>query len=270
MKTNDFPLASYLVRIGLKGQSQPNEQGLREIHEAQAYNIPFENLDIHLGRAISLKPDDLIAKLVHQRRGGYCFELNGILHLALKAIGFAVQPVLARTLYRRVEPTARTHEVLIVTVADRRWLVDVGFGGPGLRSPIPLSTSHTDEQCGEHFRLRTDNRYGWVLEKKIEDSFTDLYAFAEEVTLDVDIEMANHYTATWPSSIFRLHRMCARPKPWGRVTLNDMDLNIYRDGNTFRKFLPSGPEYMAALAEHFGLDLDAAYEDFVPLGDGQT
>ena len=88
MEPNDFPLSKYLARIGLEAAPEPNAQGLRQVHLAQAFSIPFENFDIHLGRAISLKSEDLAAKLILRRRGGYCFELNGLLYLALQCLGF--------------------------------------------------------------------------------------------------------------------------------------------------------------------------------------
>ncbi len=266
MKIIDFPLQQYLERIGLSHAPQPDEQGLRQVHTGQAFSIPFENLDIPLGRTISLNPEVLADKLIHRRRGGYCFELNELLRLALKSLGFVVRPQLARVLYKCPNPTARTHEVLIVTISGREWLADVGFGGPGLRAPIPLVSGRIEEQFGERYRLIRDSRFGALLRKHAEDGFFDLYAFdQDEVTLDADLEMANHYTSTWPESIFRLQRMCALPAHWGRVTLTDMELTIYRGGEITSRTLSPGSEYMSALTEHFGIDLNMNYEDLSPL-----
>jgi N-hydroxyarylamine O-acetyltransferase len=267
MEPTDFPLSQYLHRIVLNTAPEPNERGLRQVHLAQAFSIPFENFDIHLGRAVSLNSRDLAAKLILRGRGGYCFELNGLLLLALKALGFAVRPLLARVLYKRLDPGARTHEVLIATVSGRDWLADAGFGGPGLREPIPLVPDQVEEQCGELYRLRRDSLYGMVLQKGAGDAFVDLYAFDEdEVTLDIDIEMANHFTSTWPASIFRLQRMCALPTSRGRATLTDMELTIHRDGEIASRTLRPGPQYIAAISEYFGINLDARYEDLLPLG----
>jgi N-hydroxyarylamine O-acetyltransferase len=270
MDAADFPLSLYLARIGLTAAPDPNEEGLRKLHAAQAFSIPFENLDIHLGRTISLEPDALVSKIIRRGRGGYCFELNGIFHLALRSLGFAVRPLLARVLYGRSDPGARTHQVLIVTISGRDWLADIGFGGPGLRLPLPLIPGQVEKQYRELFRLRSDPKYGIVLQKESNDAFVDLYAFDEdELTLDIDIDMANHFTSTWPDSIFRLHRMCSLPKSWGRTTLSDMELTIHRDGQSISRTLPSGPQYMAAIAEHFGICLDAAYESLAPLSQSQ-
>jgi N-hydroxyarylamine O-acetyltransferase len=266
MNEIDFPLSTYLARLGLNKIPDPGEAGLREVHAAQAFSIPFENLDILLGRSISLRKEDLVSKLINQRRGGYCFELNGLLHLALKSLGFTVQTHLARVLYGRTDPGARTHQVLIVTISGQDWLADCGFGGPGLCLPLPMIAGQVGEQYGERYRLRRDSEYGMVLQKESKDSFMDLFAFdRNERTLAVDIEMANHYTSTWPESIFRLHRMCSLRKPWGRVTLSDMELTIHREGESASQTLPPGLPYMTAIAEHFGIHLDSKYEDFAPL-----
>jgi len=263
MNSIDFPLSRYLGRIGLSSPPARDENGLKEIHAAQTFTIPFENLEIHLGRTISLKPEDLTDKPLERNRGGYCFELNGMLHLALRALGFIVRPLLVRVLYNRTEPGVYEHQVLIVTISGQDWLADVGFGGPGLRLPIPMIPDRTYEQFGDRYRLRSDPDYGWVLQKESESTFIDLYAIRDQLILDDDIEMSNHFTSTWPGSFFRAQRMCAIPKTWGRITLADMELTFHQDGRSAGRILPPGPPYMEALAEHFGLVLETEYKDFV-------
>jgi N-hydroxyarylamine O-acetyltransferase len=260
---NDFPLPQYLDRIGLNKIPEAGVEGLCELHAAQAFSIPFENLDILLGRTIALAPEQLVSKLIVQRRGGYCFELNGILHLALKSLGFAVRPLLVRVLYGLVTPSAHTHEVLIVTMDGKDWLADVGFGGPGLYLPVPIVADQVFEQYGERYRLQRNPKYGMMLQRELDDkSYIDLYCFQiEDRTLDCDIEMSNHFTSTWPQSIFRLHRMCSLRKSWGRTTLLDRDLTVYHDGQSVTEVLPEGPQYLAALEKHFGIYLNAKYEE---------
>jgi N-hydroxyarylamine O-acetyltransferase len=256
MNSNNFPIDHYLERIGLSCPPSICEGGLHQIHSNQAFSIPFENLDIPLGQPISLKQEDLVHKILNKKRGGYCFELNGILHLALTALGFSVTALLARVLYGCTEPTARTHEALIVTIAGKKWLADVGFGGPGLRAPLLLTTDLIQEQYGEQFRFRSDPKLGIILQKATQGEFLDIYAFDEdELTLDIDFEAANHFTSTWPASLFKLHKMCALPNPGGRTTLLDMELTIYKGDQIMKRDLNPGPDYLAALAEHFGIDL---------------
>ena len=263
MNSIDFPLSRYLERIGLSRPPGRDEEGLKEIHAAQAFTIPFENLEIHLGRTISLKPENLIEKILDRKRGGYCFELNGMMHMALKALGFIVRPLLVRVLYNLTEPGPYAHEVLIVTISGQDWLADVGFGGPGLRQPIPMIPDRTFEQYGDQYRLRSDPVHEWVLQKESRGEFIDLYTIRDQLTLDADIEVSNHFTSTWPGSFFRAQKMCVMPKTWGRITLTGMELTFHRDGRSASRTLSPGSPYMEALAEHFGLVLETEYEDFI-------
>ena len=263
MHPADFPLDGYFERVGITGMPRADETGLQALHAAQAFSIPFENLDIHLGRTVSLKPEDLVEKIVFRKRGGYCFELNQLLRMALAGCGFRVRPVLARVLYQRTEPGPLTHEALIVTLSGRDWLCDTGFGGPGLRLPLPMTARRISEQYGEKFRLQRSPDGEWVLQKETTEGFITLYTFLDLPALDVDIEMSNHFTSTWPASIFRLHRMCALLKPAGRVALLDRELTLQENGRSRKKRVPAGPEYMEALSGYFGIELGTEYEDFI-------
>jgi N-hydroxyarylamine O-acetyltransferase len=259
----DFQIDPYLKRIGLVRAPAADERGLKEVHAAQVFTIPFENLDIHLGRPVSLKPEDLVEKIVFRKRGGYCFELNGLLGLALRAIGFTLHPVLARVLYQLPEPTALTHEVLVVNLSGRDWLADAGFGGPGLRLPLEIQPDLVSEQYGDSYRLLRNSIGGWTLQKKAATGFIDLYMFQDTPALDIDIEMSNHFTSTWPSSRFRMHKMCSLASADRRITLLDTELSIHKRGRTSRRTLPQGPAYVEALAEYFGIELGTTYEDFI-------
>ena len=111
-----------------------------------------------------------------------------------------VRPLLVRVLYNLTEPGPYAHEVLIVTISGQDWLADVGFGGPGLRLPIPMIPERTYEQFGDCYRLRSDPDYEWVLQKESGGTFVDLYTIKDRLTLDTDIEMSNHFTSTYPGS----------------------------------------------------------------------
>jgi len=227
--------------------------------------MPFENLDIHLGRPISLEPCHLAEKLIERRRGGYCFELNGVFAMALDGFGFAARRQLARVVYGGSTPGARLHQVMLITLGSRRWLGDTGFGAPGLRTPIPLELDRIEEQFGERFRLVRPADYQFALQKESDAGWLDLYVFTEEPTIQADIDIANHYTSTHPLSSFRLRRVAARLEPWGRVTLHNMTLTTFRNGHEEAATLDPGRAYMDALVEKLGLDLRASYDDFMPL-----
>ena len=264
MISSAFSPDAYLARLSLAEAPQPTEDGLEAVHRAQAFTIPFENFDILLGRGISLAPAMLVDKLVRHRRGGYCFELNSLLLMALEAFGFDVRPLLARV-HTRGAPTGRSHMVVLVRLKRRRWIADVGFGGPGLRAPIPLELSRRARQDGQSFRLIESKPFGTMLQRREDNRWQDLYSFDLGPALPIDLEVGNHFTATHPSSFFTFSRVAALPLPEGRISLLDRSLRI--SGSTVRTELEidEGPAYLAALHKHFGIDLGVSYDKLKPL-----
>ena len=146
-------ISEYFVRIRHSGDRSTSNETLRALHLAHVLTVPFENLDNFLGRPVSLEPADLFAKIVTAKRGGYCFELNGLFSLLLETMGFEVTRLIARVRYGSKPPYPRSHQVLMVKIAGEPWLVDVGFGGNGLLKPIPLAAGARVRQCSEEFRL---------------------------------------------------------------------------------------------------------------------
>jgi N-hydroxyarylamine O-acetyltransferase len=139
--SESFDLDAYLARIGYAGPKAPTLSTLQAIHALQPAAIPFESLDPFLRRPVRLDLASLQQKLVGQRRGGYCFELNGLFAGALRALGFSITPLSGRV--RWMAPPdrpegARTHTLTRVDLADGAWLADVGFGGHLLAGPIRL------------------------------------------------------------------------------------------------------------------------------------
>src|SRR5678816_4121784 len=131
-------LSAYFARIGYSGPPEPRFASLQGIVAGHAMAIPFENIDVLLGRGARLDIGAIIDKLVRRRRGGYCFEHNTLLRHALEAVGFKVAGLAARVLWNRPEgdPTARTHMLLRVMLPEGDFLADVGFGGLTLTAPL--------------------------------------------------------------------------------------------------------------------------------------
>jgi N-hydroxyarylamine O-acetyltransferase len=213
-------LAAYLERIGVGAGA-----GLAEVHRAHVTAIPFENLDSHRGIPVSLELDDLERKLVHERRGGYCFEHNMLLCAALTALGMDVEPMLGRVRLGRPpgSPRPRTHLVLRVHQGDRMWLADVGFGNGTLLEPIPFGPGDEHDQAGWRFRLVQDGAEH-VLQTATADGWADVYGFVPEPVPVIDIETSNWFTCTHPSSPFVTGLIVAVNRPDGtRVVLSDRE-----------------------------------------------
>ena len=197
----NLDLGAYLSRVGYDGPVEPTLEVLDAIHLAHATTIPFENLDILLGRPIRLDLVSLQDKLVRDRRGGYCFEHNTLLAAALEAVGFGVTRLGARVRFGARSVTARTHMALLVEADGQGRLADVGFGGGGVLRSLPIDPGPELDQFGWRFRL-VDDVGVRVLQTHRPNGWIDLYGFTFEPQYPVDAEMANHFTSTHPSSPF--------------------------------------------------------------------
>ena len=242
----------YLARIGYEGALTLSIETLRGLHRAHVMTVPFENLDIHLGRAISLDPADLFRKIVLDRRGGYCFELNGLFALLLEDVGFAVTRLAARVSSGAEGVRPRSHQLLMVTVGKAAWIVDVGFGGHGLLEPLKMVLGEEGRQGHECFRLVAGERDEYLLQGEREGAWVDLYSFGLDACLPVDYTFASYYHSHSPDSLFMQKRICTMPTPEGRKTLTDMVLKVRGGGDTQERQI-SDEEYKQLLQQHFGL-----------------
>jgi N-hydroxyarylamine O-acetyltransferase len=213
-----FDLDRYLERIGLSGRPT-----LADVHRAHVTSIPFENLDPYQGRGVSLALDDLIRKLVDDRRGGYCFEHNLLLGAALEALGMNVELYLARV--RAGAPPGatrpRSHLVLRVTDGAGNWHADAGFGIGTLLEPIPFGPGIAHDQAGWSFRVVQDGDE-LVLQAARPEGWSDLYGFVPQPVPRIDVEVSNWFTATHPRSIFVTSLIAGTQDASGRlVSLHD-------------------------------------------------
>ena len=247
-----FDLEAYFARIRYAGSRAPTIETLDALHLAHATSIPFENLDLLLGRGIRLDLTSLQQKLVTGRRGGYCFEQNLLFATALESLGFDVTLLSARVRYGATAVRPRTHMLLLVTLADSQWIADVGFGGEGLLKPVRLATDGESAQFRWTYRIVRDGRH-YVLQSRRPDVWIDMYAFTLEPHERVDYEVSNHFTSTFPSSPFRAMPIVQRPSPDARYILRGRELTIERDAVTTR--VVEEDELLNVLRETFGIDL---------------
>jgi N-hydroxyarylamine O-acetyltransferase len=243
---------SYLARVGYDGPLTPSVGTLRALHRAHLLSISYENLDIHLGRPMELDPARIYAKLVERKRGGWCFEMNGLFAWVLREVGFEVTMVSATVGgARHGQGRPGNHLVLVVSL-DRPWLVDVGFGD-GFLEPLPLEPgSYTDH--GFEFRLERDDSY-WVFHNH-RFGAAPSYDFQLVPRELLDFAARSHELATSPDSSFVQKTVCQRFTLNGIATLR---------GAVFREVTPAGAtervvthleEYRSLLAEGFDLEVD--------------
>ena len=257
-------LLRYLRRVGLEAPPAATLGGLAALHRAHAGSIPFENLDILLGRPIRLDLPSLVAKLVDARRGGYCFEQNTVFAAVLEALGFAVTPLGARVRLGGRRDSSRTHMLLAVRADGRDVLCDVGFGGGGLWEPLPLEPAGEVRQGGWRFRLVEEGRER-VLQSVGADGWRDLYGFTLEPQLPVDYVVANHYTSTHPDCAFTQIPVAQKTRADRAEILRGDVFQTVKPGEApVESPAPKGDELLALLRDRFGLDFPAGTR-FVPL-----
>jgi|HubBroStandDraft_1064217.scaffolds.fasta_scaffold01846_4 N-hydroxyarylamine O-acetyltransferase len=256
----------YLARIGHRGPIAATEACLTDLHEAHVAAIPFENLDVVLGREIRLDLPSLEAKLVGDRRGGYCFEQNSLFKAVLDRIGFGTQILTARVRLGGGGIGPRSHMLLKVDTPGGAFLADVGFGASGLLQPIPLLPDIVHHVPGAAFRLRREYRE-WVLEADIgADAFSDCYAFTLEPQYPIDIEVANHFCATHASSHFRRTVTAQLTRSDRRLVLRGYRLEIRRGDAVEIQELAGESQRLDLLEREFGLHFPAEtrFDRFIP------
>lgn len=258
---DELDLDAYLARIGWPGGSgaagelRPDLRRLYAVHRAHTAAITFESLDVLLGRPVALDVKSIEDKLVHGRRGGYCYEQNSLLAAALERTGFEVSGRGARNRTRGALP-AVTHAVLVVIVEGEPWLCDAGFGYQGPREPVPLGRPGVQVEQGEWtYRVREEENGILVLCLLRGDVWRDLYAFSPQRYHPVDYVLLNHYSSTHPGSSFIGRVVVQLPGDRVRRALVGRELTLlHPDGRAERRAV--GPdELLAVLDREFGLRL---------------
>lgn len=248
----EIDLDAYFRRIGYSGSREPTLATLEEIHLAHATHIPFENLDIQLGRPIAIDLASIQSKLVKGGRGGYCFEQNTLLAAVVGQLGFGVTLLSARVRLGASRVLPRTHMMLAVDVGGEAWLADVGFGTGGLLKPVRLAPDHVSRQFAWSYRL-TEEHGGWALQSLRQGSWQDLYVFTLEPHYPIDFEMANHYVSTHPASRFVQTLAVQKQSPEICHLLRNRELTVVEKDTTTITEITDDEALLEVLAQTFGL-----------------
>ncbi|MCX4819823.1 arylamine N-acetyltransferase [Streptomyces sp. NBC_01142] len=254
----ELDLDAYLSRIEYDGEIAADVETLRALQRAHVAAIPFENLEVALGREVPLDLKSVQAKLVGRRRGGYCYEQNSLFAAALERIGFTVAARGARNRAsgRGVRPV--THAALVVTVDGQPWLADTGFGALGILEPMPLRDGVEVRQGAWTYGIALEDEGIHVLRTLGEEGWADLYAFAPQTLFPGDFTVMNHYSSSHPQSKFVGQVVVQRPGPEVRRTLVRSELTVSRADGTNEHRTVSAGELAEVLEGVFGIELDAA------------
>ena len=258
MPEQDFNLDAWLARIGYAGSREPGLATLRALIAAHTGAIPFESLDVFLGRVPALDIGSVQDKLIERSRGGYCYEQNLLFRAGLRALGYAVTSLTARVV-RGMAPDAErpaTHMALRVDLPEGAFLVDVGYGN--LTPTAPLAITPGVEQATPHEVMRlVPVGDELTLQARLGAGWQSVYRLSLHAATDADYDVMNWFTATHPGSQFVLNMIVARPATGAlRHTLFNGQLSTRRAGELVdRRMLDDVTAHASALQQTFGLRL---------------
>ena len=253
-------LNGYFDRINYRGAAEPNLDVLQDLVTAHTRTIPFENLDPMMGIPVDdLSPEALTDKLVRRRRGGYCYEHNGLMGYVLAEIGFRVRRLAGRVIWMLPPDAplpAQTHTVLAVTFPGSQgsYLVDVGFGGQTPTSPLRIETGNVQQTTHEPYRLE-DRGEGLVLQALVRDEWQSLYEFSTRTAPEIDLKVGSWFVSTHPSSHFVTGLTAARVTDDARINLAGRNLAIHRADGSEKVRLPDAAAVVDTLGDRFGINV---------------
>jgi N-hydroxyarylamine O-acetyltransferase len=248
--------SAYLERIGYGGPVDPSAEILRKLHIAHIRSVPFENLDIHLGRSIALNEPDLYSKIVRDRRGGLCYELNGLFCGLLRGLGFSVSMLSAGVATKEGGFGPDYDHMALLVSLERPWLADVGFGD-SFERPLALDTSAVQEQEEKASRVEADGTNRLLLSRARSGEWQPQYRFSlEPRKLEDYAEMCRHHQFS-PLSHFTRQRVVTLATSEGRITLSGTRLiATARYGQRSERDVADPAEYKELLVREFGIRLE--------------
>jgi N-hydroxyarylamine O-acetyltransferase len=253
-------LALYLQRLGFDAPPAPTLENLRRLQLHHTGAFAFENLTTLSGEPVLIDLPSIEQKVLHEGRGGYCYELNKLFFALLQELGYHTRAISGRVVMGQAEGawTARTHRLSLVTLDDVRYITDVGFGGMVPTAPLLLDCR--TEQSTPHEPYRIEQHVdGYTLFANVRGEWQPMYIFDLQRQEDIDFTVGNWYVSTHPESSFAQRLMVARTGEGWRRTLNNGSFAIHRIGHdSERRQVADVQELVALLDSEFGIRLPAS------------
>ena len=250
-------IKKYLERINVKTTRPASYSFLKQLQLSHLMAVPFENFDIRQGKKIVLDERRFYEKIVHRRRGGFCYELNGLFRRLLANLGFSVSIVSSRV-YSASEGKFGPefdHIALLVNL-DQTFLVDVGFGD-GFRKPIALPDGSVKDVSGS-YRIKPPDpgQDAYWLQRMDKNDWQPLYSFTLQVRKLLDFAEMCSFNQTSPESFFTQETFCSVATETGRVTLSADSLTITKGDHQKKEPVDSPEMFHQLLAENFDIIFD--------------
>ncbi len=251
-------IKAYLERINYQGPLDRTAETLRQLQVAHLCAVPFENLSIHAGEPIVLKDEALFTKIVTKRRGGFCYELNGLFAALLRALGFDVSMLSVQVAHPTGGFSSDFDHMALLVKLEQRWVVDVGFGD-SFREPLLLDAPGAQVQGARAYGIWPSGDYLVLMLRETVEDWKAQFRFTLQSYDYADYAAMCQYHQTSPQSHFTQGRICSRATERGRITLSESSLITTSDsGERRERSLPSEDDYAAALREHFGIVMQAS------------
>ena len=245
----------YLKRINYQGPLDLTARTLCELQLAHLYAVPFENLSIHWEEPITLDDNALFDKIVVRRRGGFCYELNGLFAWLLRSLGFEVSMLSAGVANGEGGYSPYFDHMALMVKLEEPWLVDVGFGDT-FREPLRLNSKTNQMQNGGAYRIDSDGDIFFLMEQKIGQKWKAGYRFKLQAFEYADYADRCHYHQTSPESHFKQRRICSQAIGTGRLTLSETQFIITSsDGHRQEQPIVNEETYAGILSAHFGISI---------------
>lgn len=250
---------AYLDRIGYTDTTAPTLDCLKDLMTAQLRTVPFENLDVfHSHKEPSLEVSALFEKIVVNRRGGYCFELNGLFQKLLEAIGFSCSCHIGRIGHGQRFKYPISHRVTLVEIAGERYFCDVGFGGPVPPEPAKITLNIPFDSSNGHRYMFTKSGLEITLSMEENAGLSPVLSFVESPADPVDFLSLNAFCAYSPIEPFIHKQMVWRNTENGRYTLDGNMLRIHENGVVKEEIITSEEMMRQVLLERFGIVFSAS------------
>jgi len=248
-------IEKYLNRINFIGEVEPTLSVLIELQKVHLLNVPFENLDIHNGTIIELDLNKIYIKIIESQRGGFCYELNGLFYELLKSIGFDAEIVSARVYdKKKVFGEEFDHLVIVVTLNDQKYLVDVGFGEFTF-SPLLIKMDFVQNDERGQFKIELFNENYFLVSNLIDKKWVSVYLFSLTTRKISDFSNMCTYHQSSSNSHFTQKRICTLPTIDGRKTLSNNTLKIKTNGRTKEVDIKNDEEVTKILLKHFNIKI---------------
>jgi len=247
-------LTSYLERINYNKVLKVNQETLFQLHQSHLYHVPFEDLNIQYGIPIKLGLEDLYQKVVKKNRGGFCYELNGLFNWLLQDIGFQTTIIAAKVINKegKIGPPF-DHAALIVNL-EKRWLVDVGYGGDSFIIPKELILDVVQKDVHAYYKFTEHNETEWsLMHSEDGENFKTQYIFSFEVQQLESFKPECNRKQTQPDSHFMLNFICTKATPTGRISMINDKFIIKGNGQKKTRLIENEAERLSILAEKFDI-----------------